>query len=226
VSPPGGPNAEYRSAQHEGVPVSTQALALPQADGSTSRLGMWVFLASEVMFFGGVFVAYLYGRSHWPAGFAEAGRHAHVAIGTVNTALLLTSSAIVAFAAACAEHAPARRWTARLLWLTAGLGAAFLALKGVEYAKEWHEHLVPGAGFALATPGAQLFYMLYFFATGLHAVHLAIGMGIVGAMAWGSRRRRGWADADGVEASALYWHFVDIVWIFLYPLIYLMGRHA
>ena len=206
--------------------MSAQALAVREAEGFSGRLGMWIFLASELMFFGGVFFAYAYGRSHWPEGFAEAGRHTHVGIGTFNTALLLTSSAIVAFAAACAKHGAPHRWTARLLWATAALGAAFLALKGVEYAKEWHEHLVPGAGFALAAPGAQLFYMLYFFATGLHALHLAIGMGLVAAMAWGSGRGRAWADAHTVEAGALYWHFVDIVWIFLYPLIYLMGRHA
>jgi cytochrome c oxidase subunit III len=206
--------------------MNTQALALRAGDGFTSRLGMWVFLASEVMFFGGVFAAYAYGRTHWPDGFAEAGRHTHVAIGTINTALLLTSSAIVALAAACAKHRPARRWTARLLWITAALGAAFLALKGVEYAQEWREHFVPGPGFALTVPGAQLFYMLYFFATGLHALHLFIGIALVTGMAWGSAHHKHWADDDGVEAGALYWHFVDIVWIFLYPLIYLVGRHA
>ncbi|HET8749073.1 MAG TPA: cytochrome c oxidase subunit 3 [Ramlibacter sp.] len=205
--------------------MNTRALALHD-EGFTARLGMWVFLASEVMFFGGIFVTYAYGRSHWPQGFAEAGRHTHVVIGTVNTALLLTSSAVVAFASACAQHARMRRWTGRLLWLTAAFGAAFLALKGVEYAKEWQEGLVPGAGFVLATPGAQLFSMLYFFATGLHALHLAIGIALVGAMAWGAGRRRAWADAEAVEMGALYWHFVDIVWIFLYPLIYLLGRHA
>jgi len=206
--------------------VSTQALHATHEPGLTGRLGMWVFLASELMFFGGVFAAYGYGRWQWPRGFAEAGHHTHVAIGTVNTALLLTSSGLIAFAAACAKHEPARRWTGRLLWLVAGIGLAFLALKGVEYRREWNEHLVPGADFSLDVPGAQLFYMWYFFATGLHAVHLSVGIAVVAAMAWGAKRRRSWADGDGVEGTALYWHFVDIVWIFLYPLIYLLGRHA
>ena len=192
-----------------------------------SRLGMWVFLASEVLFFGGLFMAYLYGRTHWPQAFAEAGRHTHVVIGTVNTAILLTSSAVIAAAVACAQHGPKRHWAGRLLWMTALLGLAFLVLKGIEYHKEWDEHLFPGHGFALAaTPGAQLFFWLYFVITGMHTVHLIIGVAVVSVFAWGASRSRPWAAGRHIDLVALYWHFVDIVWIFLYPLIYLVLRHS
>jgi cytochrome c oxidase subunit 3 len=192
-----------------------------------ARLGMWVFLASEVLFFGGLFMAYLYGRTHFPQGFAEAARHTHVVIGTVNTALLLTSSAVIAAAVACSQFEPKRHWAGRLLWVTALLGLAFLALKGVEYHKEWDEHLFPGRGFALsATPGATLFFWLYFVMTGLHAVHLVVGLALVATFAWGASHAKAWAAARAIDVVALYWHFVDIVWIFLYPLIYLVLRHS
>jgi cytochrome c oxidase subunit 3 len=207
--------------------LSPRTLPEPGADPGTGKLGMWIFLASEILFFGGLFVAYLYGRTHWPAGFGIASRHTDVVLGTLNTALLLTSSAIVALAVACEEHAHARRWTARLLWTTAALGTAFMVVKGFEYGAEWRERLFPTADFALAAvPGAEEFFALYVVATGLHAVHLAIGVGILAAFAHGRRLRRPWADARHIEVAALYWHFVDIVWIFLYPLIYLVSRHG
>jgi cytochrome c oxidase subunit 3 len=203
------------------------ALPEPGVDPDTGRLGMWIFLASEVLFFGGVFVAYLYGRTHWPAGFALASRHTDVVLGTLNTAVLLTSSALVALAVACEEHPGARRWTANLLWATAALGVVFLVIKGLEYHAEWNERLFPTADFALArTAGAEEFWALYFVATGLHAVHLSIGVATLAVFARARRLRRPWADARHVEVVALYWHFVDVVWIFLYPLIYLVSRHG
>jgi cytochrome c oxidase subunit 3 len=203
------------------------ALPEPGAEPDAGRLGMWVFLASEILFFGGLFVAYAYGRAHWPQGFGLASRRTDVVLGTVNTALLLTSSAAVALAVACAERPRRQRWTARLLVLTALLGAAFLALKGVEYRAEWREHLLPGPGFALAaTPGAHAFFVLYFVMTGLHGVHMAAGIGTLAVFAHGHRRGRAWAEAQRIEVAALYWHFVDLVWILLYPLLYLVLRHG
>jgi cytochrome c oxidase subunit 3 len=170
-------------------------------------------------------VAYLYGRSHWPAGFAQAGRHTDVVLGTVNTALLLTSSAVVALAVACGEHAPQRRWLPRLLGLAAALGVAFLAIKGIEYRHEWQDGLFPGPGFVLARQGgAELFFMLYFVMTALHAAHLLIGIVLLAVFAWGWARLAPWTPQRRIEVAGLYWHFVDIVWIFLYPLLYLMGR--
>jgi cytochrome c oxidase subunit III len=196
------------------------------ADPDPGRLGMWIFLATELLFFGGVFAAYLYGRRAWPQGFGLASRHTDVVLGTLNTGLLLSSSALVALAVACAQHVRQARWTARLLALAAALGIAFLVVKGLEYHKEWHEGLFPGPGFALAdTEGAELFFMLYFSATALHALHLAIGVAVLVVFAWACARGRPWADARHVEIAALYWHFVDVVWIFLYPLLYLVERH-
>jgi cytochrome c oxidase subunit III len=191
-----------------------------------AKLGMWVFIATEVLFFGGLLFSYLYGRTHWPDGFAAASRETHVWIGTTNTAILLTSSAFIALAGATSEFAPMRRWTSRLLWLTALLGLAFMVLKGIEYTKEWHEHLFPKADFALTEPGAELFFWLYWFMTAIHAVHLAIGIGAVSLFAWAAGRERRWADSHRIEVLALYWHFVDVIWIFLYPLLYLVDRHS
>jgi cytochrome c oxidase subunit III len=206
--------------------MSGAALTDPHDEPDIGKLGMWVFLASEVLFFGGLFLAYLYGRTHWPAGWAIASRRTDVVLGTVNTALLLTSSAVVALAVACEEHAGQRRWTARLLAVTATLGAAFLVVKGFEWHAEWDEHLVPGASFALGEPGAQEFFVLYFVMTGLHGAHMIAGIAVLAVLARGRSRQRPWAGARQVEVAALYWHFVDIVWIFLYPLLYLVQRHG
>jgi cytochrome c oxidase subunit III len=191
----------------------------------TAQLGMWVFIATEVLFFGGLFFAYLYGRTHWPDGFALAARHTDVLLGTLNTAVLLTSSFAVALAVAAAECGRSD-WVARLLWATAALGLAFLAIKGLEYRNDWRDGLVPGPTFSLAsTPGAGLFFLLYFLTTGLHALHLTVGIGLMGSFATGARRGRDWAGPPRLQVAALYWHFVDVVWIFLYPLLYLVLRH-
>jgi cytochrome c oxidase subunit III len=195
------------------------------APPGTTRLGMWIFLATEVMFFGALLLAYLYGRTHWPGGFAAAARHTDVVLGTLNTGLLLTSSALVALAVACEDEARRRDWIGWLLAASASLGVAFLAIKGIEYRKEWQEGLFPGAGFALDAAGAQLFFVLYFLMTGIHAIHLLAGIALLAVFAWGTHRRRLWAPPRRVEAAGLYWHFVDIVWIFLYPLLYLVDRH-
>jgi cytochrome c oxidase subunit 3 len=205
---------------------ASQAL-VPAAlrEDDTAQLGMWIFLATEVLFFGGLFAAYLYGRTHWPPGFAAASRHTDVLLGTVNTALLLTSSALVALAMVCDEEAERRRWVSWLLGASAALGLAFLVIKGIEYRQEWHEGLFPGPGFALAgTPGAELFFMLYFVTTALHGLHLLIGIALLAVFAWGSARLAPWAPHRRLEVAGLYWHFVDIVWIFLYPLLYLVSR--
>jgi cytochrome c oxidase subunit 3 len=205
--------------------MSTASESLPAPQPVPRTLGMWVFLASELLFFGALLAAYLGGRIRWPAGFAAASRHTNVTLGTVNTTVLLTSSALIALAVACARNERQRRWTARLLWATAALGCAFLAIKGSEYVLEWREGLFPGPGFALPQPGAQLFFMLYFFITGLHAVHLSCGIAAVAIFARAVGAGRAWADAERLDAVALYWHFVDVVWIFLYPFLYLVERH-
>jgi cytochrome c oxidase subunit 3 len=194
-----------------------------------AELGMWTFLATEVLFFGGLLLAYCVYRFGYPGDFAAAGRHTKIVIGTLNTALLLTSSFVVAWAVVQARMG-ARRVTAILLVIAALMGSAFLALKGYEYRQEFQEHLVPAVNFdraALPGGGAELFFMFYFAATGLHAAHVAIGVIVLAGMA--VRVSCGITAANDhapVALAALYWHFVDVVWIVLFALIYLPGRNA
>lgn len=189
-----------------------------------ASFGMWVFLASELLFFGGLFAGYAVYRVLYPEAMATAAREANLLYGTVNTAILMTSSFTMAVAARAAE-AGLRRAALWCLALTVALGLAFLAVKGVEYAEDVRKDLVPGAGFRLQEPQTQLFWSFYWIATGLHAVHLSVGIAAVGRlwlMAWW--RTLPLASSPAVEATALYWHLIDVIWIFLYPAIYLVGR--
>lgn len=190
-----------------------------------ATFGIWIFLATELIFFGGLFLGYSLYRWNYPAGFAAAGARTDIVIGTANTALLLTSSATMAVAV-WAGRAGFRGTVLAGLVLTALLGAGFLGLKALEYAKDIDEGLVPGAAaFPVAEPGAQLFFSYYWAMTGLHAVHLVIGVGIVALSAW--RLWRGgldWRGTGYLHVLGLYWHFIDVIWIFLFPLLYLMGR--
>ena len=211
------------------IDTATPPYSSLEQQADAARLGMWVFLATEILFFGPLFMGYVYARMHFPDAFADASRHTHVLLGTLNTGVLLTSSLTMALAVE-ARRADAVRLARGLLVATAILGAAFLAIKGVEYYKEWNEQLVPGLRFAFDAQhlgGAEMFFYLYFAMTGLHAVHLTIGIGLVLWLAGALIRER---DREGsgerVEIVGLYWHFVDMVWIFLYPLIYLVGRAA
>ena len=192
-----------------------------------AQLGMWVFLATEVLFFGGLILAYSAYRFGYPEGFAQAARHTKIVIGAANTAVLLTSSFLVAWAVVGARLREGRL-AAVLMWIAAALGVLFLALKGVEYAKEYQEHLVPGLNFSVQEPNAKamsLFFAFYFVATGLHAVHVAVGIVVLAVI--GVRASHG-AYSERYHApitiAGLYWHFVDVVWIFLFALIYLPGR--
>lgn len=195
---------------------------------AAAELGMWVFLATELMFFGPLFLGYAYGRWAFAASFAAASRHTDVVIGTVNTAVLLTSSLFMALSVRAA-HLDRQRATRAFLLITAALGAAFLALKGVEYHDEWREHLVPWVSFEFdprERRGAALFYFLYFGMTGLHAVHLTVGIGVACTFALRLHARRAKRLSRQIEIGALYWHFVDGIWVFLYPILYLVERHG
>jgi cytochrome c oxidase subunit 3 len=192
-----------------------------------AQLGIWVFLATEVLFFGGLILIYCVYRIGYPDGFAEAARHTRITIGTANTAILLTSSFLVAWAVTAARLREGRI-AAVLLWGAAAFGVVFLVLKGIEYTGEYREHLVPGLDLAFAGPHAgavALFFAFYFVATGVHAIHVAIGIVVLAVI--GYRARQG-AYSDRYHApitvAGLYWHFVDVVWIFLFALIYLPGR--
>lgn len=195
-----------------------------QRDAGT--FGIWIFLASEMLFFGALIVTYTVCRIDHQDAFAAAGRETNIWYGTINTAILLTSSLTMAVASqAAAATAHFRRLVVGCLASTAALGLAFLVVKGFEYKEDIDKHLLPGAQFALKETGAQLFYGLYWLVTGVHAIHLTIGMVLVVRLALlGHLNRLRLRENPEIEVTALYWHLVDIVWIFLYPLIYLPGR--
>ncbi|HEY1708582.1 MAG TPA: cytochrome c oxidase subunit 3 [Rhizomicrobium sp.] len=186
--------------------------------------GMWLFLVSEVLLFAGLFAGYGVYRGIFPAGFLAAGRQTDIVYGTVNTAILMTSSFTIAVAgrAARAELGRMAWW---LLVATFTLGVLFLVLKGLEYREDIAKHLVPGPDFALSVPGAQIFFSYYWIMTGVHAVHVTCGLIAVLRLVVASRNNLAWlAGSASEDATALYWHLVDIIWIVLYPLLYLVGR--
>jgi cytochrome c oxidase subunit 3 len=178
--------------------------------------GMWAFLVTEVLFFGPLFFGYVHGRLSSPDAFVSGSHHMHIVLGTLNTAILMTSSLTMALALRAAQTG---RGTLRLfLVVTALLGLAFLGIKASEYWMEAKE--------AAQVSGAALqFYFLYFAMTGLHALHLTIGLGVL-AWLWRHARRFGPAYHAPVEVSGLYWHVVDVVWVFLYPMFYLLERYS
>jgi cytochrome c oxidase subunit 3 len=190
------------------------------------KFGIWVFLASEMLFFGALILTYTVCRVDHVAAFAAAGRETNIWFGTINTAILLTSSLTMAMASqAAASGAEFRRLILWCLSATAALGLAFLVVKGFEYREDIEKHLVPGADFALEQDGAQLFFGLYWLITGVHAVHLTIGIILVARLtALGYWKAFSLHENPEIEVTGLYWHLVDIIWIFLYPLIYLPGR--
>ena len=190
-----------------------------------ASLGMWVFLAQEVMFFGGLFLAYSIYRGLYAQTFAAAAHHLDWKLGTFNTAVLIGSSLTMALAvhAAALGH---RKKIVIFLLLTIVLGSVFLGIKVVEYADKFEHHLVPGPTFQFPDGDArqaQVYYTLYFAMTGLHALHMVIGIPILAAIAFFAwRGRYSPAYHTPVEMTGLYWHFVDIIWIFLFPLLYLI----
>jgi cytochrome c oxidase subunit III len=213
-------------------------------------LGMWIFLATEIMFFGGMFLAYALYRSMYPAAFATASNHLNITLGAVNTGVLIVSSFTMAMAVYFTQTGKQRPQILCLV-LTLVLGLTFLGIKGVEYYDKYEDRLIPGRlipgapfGPAVAQegeaadphklhllPGAsvrqvELFYWIYFAMTGMHALHMIIGAGLLTFLIiFSMRGRYGPEYHSPVEVIGLYWHFVDIVWIFLFPLLYLLGRH-
>ena len=199
-----------------------------------STFGMWVFLCTEVLFFGGLFTTYIVYRTRFHGVFAQASHHLDVKLGATNTAVLIISSLTMALAIWSAQL-NRRKAVVGFLLITMVLGATFLGIKTVEYADKFHHHLVPGANFHYTCPPgepchpeqAEVFFSLYFCMTGLHAAHMIIGLGLLSYLlvpSWQGRYNAEWHNP--LECSGLYWHFVDIVWIFLFPLLYLIGAHA
>lgn len=193
----------------------------------TANLGMWTFLATEVLFFGGLFLAYAVYRHFYDADFIAAIKHTDIFYGTLNSSLLLTSGLTMALAVqAAAENRI--KVIVPLLVVTIILGLGFLTGKGLEYAKDVSDKLVPGPNFDPSLPvHAQLFFWLYWAMTALHTIHMIIGVGVLLVMTWLAHRKKFSAQYyTPLEIAGLYWAFVDIVWIFLYPLLYLIGRHS
>ena len=201
--------------------------ATPAQQRETVTLGMWAFLATEVLFFGALIAAYLNYRIWFGQEFIAAASLTKVALGTANTAVLLTSSACMAMAVMTFDAGSKR---APVLWLsaTALLGLVFIVIKATEWWLEYQEHLVPALNFDLARHGgvAEIFFVFYFCATGLHALHLLIGISLVTWLAVRIGSGRLQPGGSTTRLIGLYWHFVDIVWIFLFPLIYLAGRNG
>jgi cytochrome c oxidase subunit III len=203
-----------------------------------SSLGMWIFLSTEVLFFGALFLAYGFYRWLYYDAFIAASHHQNILLGGINTAVLICSSLTVAMSIYFAQRNRQKAVVVMLI-LTMLLGLAFLGIKAVEYREHVVHHLFPGPNFQFlddpATPAvdesllagtAQMFYVLYFFMTGLHAFHMVIGIGIYAWLLLRSMKREfGPEYYSPLEAGGLYWHFVDIVWIFLFPMLYLIGRH-
>ena len=200
---------------------------------ATTTFGMWVFLITEVMTFGGLFLAYIVYRTVYPDVWSEASTHQNVIAGTVNTAVLIFSSLTMALAVRSAQVGN-RRGTSIFLLITIACAVIFLIIKAIEYTEHFGEHLFPGASFAvhefaglggMAGQHAQIFFLLYFLMTGLHAFHIIIGIIILGLMFYGNQFQKKFSSKyfSPIEATGLYWHFVDLVWIFLFPLLYLIG---
>ena len=228
----GGHEQHHPSLQHHFDTLEQQKEA--------STLGMWLFLVTEIMFFGGLFTTYIIYRAKWPWAFEAGSHHLDVPLGLFNTVVLIGSSLTMAMAIWAAQ-VNRRKLIVVFLVATMVLGLVFLGVKSVEYYHKIEDDLVPGLGFDWKIePGAQLpesaedfahhveiFYSLYFIMTGLHAVHMICGIGVLAVLtvlAWKGRYDS--AYYNPLECTGLYWHFVDIVWIFLFPLLYLLGAHA
>jgi len=191
-------------------------------------LGMWLFLCTELMFFGGLFLAYTIYRTRDEATFAAASRELELLWGTVNTAVLLTSSLTMALAVHAAETRHRQKLIV-FLFVTMLLGCAFVSIKFMEYYHKYLHGLMPLLGLPFkwdgTSPGhAEMFFDLYFVMTGVHALHMLIGLGIMLVLLVQATRGRLLGGFSGpVRVTGLYWHFVDLVWVFLFPLLYLIG---
>jgi cytochrome c oxidase subunit 3 len=212
---------------HAHHPAHQHHFETMQQQLEASTLGMWLFLATEVMFFGGLFLAYMLYRIWYPQAWSEGSLELDIVLGGFNTVVLIGSSLTMAFAVRAAQTGW-RKGTINYLWATMLLGLTFLVVKYFEYKAKFDHHLVPGHSFSYPGPygdQVEIFFSLYFAMTGLHALHMLIGFGILSVILWMAYKNRFSPEwYTPVEMSGLYWHFVDIVWIFLFPLLYLVDR--
>jgi cytochrome c oxidase subunit III len=236
------PDQEH--AGHEHPPYLRHHFATVEQQRETASFGMWLFLLTEIMFFGGLFTAYLIYRNWYYPAFVAGSHQLSIVLGATNTVVLIFSSFTMAMGVYSAEM---RRRKALIGWLLATivLGVAFLGIKTVEYKEKWEKHHVPGLHFSVndfthvnpeypqdkplpldMAEKTQVYFSLYFAMTGMHALHMIIGITLLVILvvrAWGGAYTGG--HMTTIENFGLYWHFVDIVWIFLFPLLYLISRH-
>jgi cytochrome c oxidase subunit 3 len=200
----------------------------PEQQHEAANIGMWVFLATEVILFGGLFTGYTEYRNLYPEAFAQGSHYTEIALGVTMTLVLIGSSLTMALAVHSAQLGR-QKALVTMLSCTMILGLAFLGLKSIEYYHKVQEHLAPGRGFHPEAPvprQLEMFMQFYFVMTGLHALHMAAGilmLAVLLSKAW--RREFSAAHHNAVEAGGLYWHFVDVIWIFLFPLLYLIDRY-
>jgi cytochrome c oxidase subunit 3 len=229
--------SQVHALEHDSFPSEQFEDGVQQRESAS--LGMWTFLATEVLFFGVLFTGFFVYRVRWPDEFREGAHDLKWWLGSINTAVLLGSSFCMAMAVHAASEADDKKIT-RWLWFTIALGVAFLAIKGTEYAIEWHDWLVPHYHWSAVPPDqwnlpaaqqharppqVELFMTFYFVMTLLHATHMVVGLCVLGVMVALSRRRHFTREYHHpVEIVGLYWHFVDTVWVFLFPVLYLL-RH-
>ena len=217
------------AAAHDAPPELKHHFVDLEAQRVASTLGMWVFLVTEVLFFGGMFTAYVIYRATYRSAFEGASNLLDIRLGAFNTAVLILSSLTMVLAVWASSQGK-KKLLILFLVLTIVLGSVFLGVKVVEYAQKFTHHEVPGPHFVVPDglpPQSEMFFSLYFCMTGLHALHMIIGIGL---LAWLVVKARKGAFSPRyytpVDMVGLYWHFVDIVWIFLFPLLYLLGRHT
>jgi cytochrome c oxidase subunit III len=224
---PNGIVAHAEPHGHAHHPALQHHFQTMQQQQEAATLGMWIFLVTEVMFFGGLLMAYLLYRVWYPEAWAEGSLELDIRMGAFNTVVLIGSSLTMAFAVRAAQTGE-QKATVRWLVITMVLGLTFLVVKFFEYREKWILHHIPGPNFQFEGPHAgqvEIFLSLYFGLTGLHALHMIIGASLLGVITWMAHRGRFTPEwYTPVELSGLYWHFVDIVWIFLFPLLYLVDR--
>jgi cytochrome c oxidase subunit 3 len=216
------------TATHAHPPGFAHQFETIQQQREAGSLGMWVFLMTEILFFGGMFTAYTVYRQQQFPDFVAGSHELIVFFGALNTGVLIFSSLTMALAIRSAQTGASKNTTIAYLITTMILGAAFVAIKlRFEWLRDWNEGLVPGLRWIPSpehTPGMEHFFCFYFFMTGLHAIHMIIGLGILAVLVWMTAKDKFSPQYYApLEISGLYWHFVDIVWIFLFPLLYLIG---
>jgi cytochrome c oxidase subunit 3 len=221
--------SQLTALEHDSYPA--EQFEDTQQQSLAATLGMWTFLATEVLFFGVLFTGFYMYRMRWPDAFADGAKDLKWYLGGINTAVLLGSSYFVALAVEAARSGDRRRIVRNLL-IAIALGVIFIGIKFTEYGIEYHDHLVPSLNFSSVSPEGQpratqeqIFMTYYFVMTGFHALHMIVGLCVLAVIAFFARRGKfSAAYHNPVEIAGLYWHFVDLVWVFVFPTLYLL-RH-